>query len=170
VIIDSQNRVWVSNSQADTLLRFPADDPTKVETFHAGLSVRALALDEKGNLWVTSLASPDFPVPKMPPGASTNGRSVVLLAGDESKGHPTSTRTGDLVHVFTGGSIQIITDVAIDPAGNVWVANNWDSIAGATADNPPYPVSTWGGGSGLTVIYGVAGPVKPPRSGNVRTH
>ena len=70
VIIDAQNRVWVSNSGADTLLRFPADDPTKVDTFHAGLSVRALALDQKGNLWVTSNASPDFPMPKMPPGAS----------------------------------------------------------------------------------------------------
>ena len=46
-IVDPQNRVWVSNSQSDTLLRFPADNPMKVETFHAGLSVRALALDEK---------------------------------------------------------------------------------------------------------------------------
>jgi hypothetical protein len=27
-----------------------------------------------------------------------------------------------------GTNIEIITDVAIDPAGNVWVANNWNSI------------------------------------------
>jgi streptogramin lyase len=231
VIIDAQNRVWVSNSAADTLLRFPADDPTKVETFQAGLSVRALALDEKGDLWVTSNASPDFPMPKIPPNASIMeqfkllagavisstkptgvvnmfrpdgtqpapsgytgggalwapwgvnidgngdvwvgtvlGRSVALLAGDDTKGHPAGTKTGDLIHTFTGGSIQIITDVAIDPAGNVWVANNWNSVPGATAENPPFPVSTWGGGSGLTVIYGVAAPVKPPRIGQVRTY
>jgi hypothetical protein len=231
VIIDDQNRVWVSNSQSDTLVRFPADDPTKVETFHVGISVRGLALDQKGNLWVNSLVSPDFPMPKVPPGASIMqqfkvlaaalfnspkptgivsmfrpdgsqpapkgytgggaingpwginidgngdvwvgdgaGRAAVLLAGDGTKGHPAGTKAGDLIHEFTGSSIQIITDVAIDPAGNVWVANNWNSLPGVTAENPPYPVSTWGGGSGLTVIYGVAGPVKPPRSGNVRTY
>jgi streptogramin lyase len=231
VVIDAQNRVWVANSQSDTVVRFPADDPSKVETFRVGLSVRGLAIDQKGNVWVNSLMSPDFPKPNIPPGASImeqfkilgaavmsypkptgivnmirpdgtqpapmgytgggaintpwglnidgngdvwvgniNGRSIVLLAGDETKGHPEGTKTGDLIHEFTGGSIQIITDVAIDPAGNVWVANNWNSLEGATAENPTWRTSTWGGGSGLTVIYGVAGPVKPPRIGPVRTY
>jgi len=36
--------------------------------------------------------------------------------------------------------------------------------------NPPGPVSTWGGGSGFTVIYGVAAPVQPPRMGKVRAY
>ena len=92
----------------------------------------------------------------------------MLLAGDESKGHPVGTKTGDLLHAFSGGSIQVVTDVAIDPAGDVWVTNNWNSIEGVTAENPPFPISTWGGGSGLTVIYGVAGPVRQPRVGLVR--
>jgi hypothetical protein len=189
VIIDDQNRVWVSNSPGDTVVRFPANDPTRVETFHVGLSVRGLALDGKGNLWANSLlVSPDFAMPKVPPGASimeqfkilsaavfaspkttstvsmfrpdgsqpapagytgggvihglwginidgngdvwvgnSIGRGVVHLAGDETKGHPEGTKTGDLIYAFAGGSIQIITDVAIDPAGNVWVANNWPS-------------------------------------------
>ena len=52
IVIDRQNRVWVSNSQADTVLRFPANDPTKVDTFHVGIIVRALALDAQGNVWV----------------------------------------------------------------------------------------------------------------------
>jgi hypothetical protein len=64
----------------------------------------------------------------------------------------------------------MITDVSIDPAGNVWVANNWNSLEGAAGVNPPGPVSTWGGGSGFTVIYGVAAPVKPPRIGKVRAY
>ncbi len=67
IVIDPQNRVWVSNSQSDTVVRFPADDPSKVETFHAGLIVRALALDSKANVWVASNASLDFPTPKVPP-------------------------------------------------------------------------------------------------------
>jgi hypothetical protein len=58
--------------------------------------------------------------------------------------------------------------VSIDPAGNVWVANNWNNIEGTTSENPPRRISTWGGGSGITVIYGVAAPVLPPRMGKVR--
>jgi hypothetical protein len=98
------------------------------------------------------------------------GRSAALLAGDNTKGHPPGTKAGDVIHVFQSGSIQMITDVSIDPAGNVWVANNWNSLEGAAKPNPPEPVLTWGGGSGFTVIYGVAAPVKPPRIGKVRTY
>ena len=64
ITIDNENRVYVSNSQSDTVLRFPADDPSKVETFKVGIGVRGVALDSKGNLWVASLMSPDFPMPK----------------------------------------------------------------------------------------------------------
>lgn len=230
IVIDAQNRVWVSNSQSDTVLRFPANDPTKVDTFHVGLIVRALALDSKGNVWVASNASLDFPMPKVPDGASIMeqfeimsaaameypkptglismirpdgtqetptgydggglvdipwglnidgnddvwignfgppGHGVVLMAGD-GKGHPAGTKTGDVLHRFEGGSIQLLTDVSIDPAGDVWAANNWNNVEAATANKYIPRVSTWGGGSGITVIYGVAAPVKPPRMGEVQ--
>jgi hypothetical protein len=233
IVIDPQNHVWVSNSQADTVVRFSADDPTKVETYHVGISARGLALDQKGNVWVASLASPDFPMPKMPPGtsimqqfkilagallhypkptgivsmfrpdgtqptpggytgggtvakpwglnidgngdvwtvSSAGAGSVWLLAGDDTKGHPPGTKTGDLIHAFTGGSLQpFLTDVSIDPAGDVWIANNWQNGVAASAENPPYNISTWGGGMGITVIYGVAGPVKPPRMGLAKSY
>ncbi len=231
IVIDNQNRVWVSNSQSYTVLRFPANDPSKVETFKVGISVRALALDTQGNVWVASNASLDFPVPTIPDGASImeqfrllgaaalrynkptgfvsmirpdgtqpnpegftgggvinipwglnidgngdvwvgnfKGRSVVLMAGATPKGHAAGAKTGDVLHVFSGGSIQMITDVSIDPAGNVWVANNWNAPEGAGGNPPPFPVSTWGGGSGITVIYGAAAPVKSPRMGPVRPY
>jgi hypothetical protein len=96
------------------------------------------------------------------------GRSVTLLAGDGTKGHPSGTKTGDVIHIFQSGSIQMITDVSIDPAGNVWAANNWNSLEAASGKDPSRPTSTWGGGSGFTVIYGVAAPVKPPRIGKVQ--
>ena len=231
IVVDPQNRVWVSNSQSDTVVRFPADDPTKVETFHEGLSVRALAMDSKANVWVASNVSRDFPIPKVPKGASimlqfqlmgaaafaypkstgvismirpdgvqpapdgfTGGgavdipwglnidgnddvwignigpvnNGVVLMAGVDTKGHPLGTKTGDVLHVFRSGSIQLLTDVAIDPAGDVWAANNWNHPKAAMASAPDPRFSTWGGGSGLTVIYGVAAPVKPPRMGVVK--
>jgi hypothetical protein len=212
-------------------VRFPADDPSKVETFRAGLVVRALALDSKENVWVASNCSLDFPLPKVPEGTSimeqfrlmgaamlrdpkptgvihmirpdgtqletkgfTGGGAVdvpwglnldgnddvwignisprnpavVYMAGADAVGHPAGTKAGDVIHVFKCGSIQLLTDVAIDPAGNVWAANNWNDPRAAVEPNPPSRISTWGGGSGLTVIYGVASPVQPPRMGKVR--
>lgn len=229
VAIDAQNRVWVSNAQSDTVLRFPASDPSKVESFRAGIGVRGVALDSKGNLWVGSNMSLDFPPPKIPDGVSIlkqfelagdhllknlpagkttgvvnmirpdgtqpapmgytgggiidvawgvsidgnddvwvanfMGRGVVLMAGADTKNHSAGIKTGDVVHQFQGGSIQMLTDVVVDPAGNVWAANNWN-VPQAVLGNPPaYPVSTWGGGSGFTIIYGVAAPVKAPLMG-----
>jgi len=233
IAIDAQNRVWVSNSAADTVVRFPADDPSKVESFKAGFSVRGVALDSKGNLWVNSNMSLDFPQPKLPPGISIMeqfkigtahmmkvlmanpkmttgvvnmirpdgtqpepkgftgggainvpwgvsvdgnddvwvgtvfGRGAVLLAGDDPKGHSAGTKTGDVIHNFQLGSVQIVTDVGIDPAGNVWVANNWNDLEAVASPNPIRRTSTWGGGTGLTIIYGVAAPVKTPVMGQV---
>lgn len=231
VAIDAQNRVWVSNAQSDTIVRFPANDPSKAQSFRAGIAVRGIALDSRGNLWVASNLSLDVPPPKIPDGVSIMrqfqlagehmlkalvgrktgvvnmfrpdgtqpapmgftgegainvpwgvsvdgnddtwvanfwGRGVVLMAGAEPKGHPQGTKTGDVVHVFTGGTIQMLTDVAIDPAGNVWAANNWNNPEAAVYDKVDHAISTWGGGSGFTVIYGVAAPVKAPLMGQVR--
>jgi hypothetical protein len=236
IVIDSQNRVWVSNSSGDTVVRFPMDDPSKAESFRAGIGVRALALDSKENVWVVSNMDLKTPVPKIPDGISIMeqfkliteamvkyimgpptrptgavnmirpdgtqpapmgytgeamnipwgvnidgnddvwvgnmwARSVTLLAGDDTKGHPAGTKAGDVIHMFQSGSIQMVTDAAIDPAGNVWAANNWNLLEAAAGENPARPTSTWGGGSGITVIYGVAAPVKPPsRIGKVQTY
>jgi hypothetical protein len=232
IAIDDQQRVWVSNAQSDTIVRFPADDPTRVESFQAGIAVRGVALDSAGNLWAASNMSLDFPPPpipdgvsimrqfqlagqyfeqKLPPGTSTGvvtmirpdgtqpapkgytgggalnapwgvsidgsddvwvanfwGRGVVLLAGAAAAGHPAGMQAGDVVHVFQGGSIQMLTDVVVDPAGNVWAANNWNVLDAVLAETPAWPTSTWGGGSGFTVIYGVAAPVRAPLMGHAR--
>ena len=233
IVIDDQNRVWVSNSQSETVVRFPENDPSKVEIFRVGIGVRALALDSKGNVWVASNMSPGFPPPRIPDGASIMkqfqlaaeqmlkvlgtskkttgvihairpdgtqlsnkgfdgggtisvpwglnidgndnvwignfwGRSVAVMAGVSPNEAQANAKPGDVLHVFTGGSIQMLTDVAIDPAGNVWAANNWNAPGAVIDTNPAWPTSTWGGGSGVTVIYGVAAPVKPPRMGKVQ--
>ena len=210
IVINSQNRVWVANSSSDTVVRFPADDPTKVESFRAGIGVRGLALDSKENVWVASNMDLKTPQPVLPDGISIMeqfklitaamfkyvmgppprptgavnmirpdgtqpapmgftgkainipwglnvdgnddvwvgnmwGRSVTLLAGDGTKGHPAGTKAGDVIHIFQSGSIQMITDVSIDPAGNVWAASNWNSLEAAAGENPSRPTSTWGG-------------------------
>jgi streptogramin lyase len=235
IVVDSQNRVWVANSSSDTVVRFPVNDPSKAETFHVGIGVRALALDSKENVWVANNMDLKVPLPKLPANASIMeqfkliteamvkyimgpparlcgqvnmirpdgtqpaprgftgpaesipwginvdgnddvwvgnmwGRSAALLAGDNTAGHPPGTKAGDVIHIFQSGSIQMVTDVSIDPAGNVWVANNWNNLEAAAHPDPSRPTSTWGGGSGFTVIYGVAAPVKPPRIGPVQKY
>ncbi len=210
IVIDSQNRVWVSNSSGDTVIRFPMNDPTKTESFRVGIGIRALALDSKENVWVVSNMDLQTPRPTLPEGISIMeqfkllvqgifkyvigpparttgalnmirpdgtqpapmgwigeavnvpwgvnidgnddvwvgnmwGRSVSLFAGDNAKGHPAGTKTGDVIHIFQGGSIQMITDVSIDAAGNVWIANNWNSLEAAISENPIRRTSTQGG-------------------------
>ena len=51
--IDQQDRIWVSNSGVDHVTRFPASDPSKVENFKVGYNSSGLAIDSKGNVWVT---------------------------------------------------------------------------------------------------------------------
>ena len=70
--------------------------------------------------------------------------------------------------MFEDGGIQINTDVQIDPAGNVWSANNWNNVEAAIAEDPDRATSTWGGGTGVTVFYGIAEPVKTPLVGPVQ--
>ena len=189
IVIDAQNRVWVGNALSNTIVRFPAEDPSKAEAINAGgVSVRGIALDSKGNVWTASLMNLDFPLPVIPPGSEIMtqfqiagldifgyttptkptgviqmtrpdgthpapngfsglpinvpwglsidgkddvwfgnffGRGVILMAGADTKGHPAGTKTGDVIHQFQSASIQMITEVAVDPAGNVWAANNW---------------------------------------------
>jgi len=234
VAVDNQNRVFVSNARGNTVVRFAADDPSKAEIFKVGFGPRGISLDSKGNLWVASQVSNDFPPPALPAGlsqfeifqlggeylwkllnenpnrpmgfismirpdgtqpapegfvggqamrapwsarvdgnddvwiANFGGRSLALMAGADPKGYPSGTKTGDVIHQFHSGSLQYPLDVAIDPAGNVWINNNWNDYEMAIARNPPRRTSTWGGGSGCTVWYGVAAPVKTPLIGQVR--
>lgn len=92
------------------------------------------------------------------------GRSVLYFCGMVGK-CPPGYQAGDLIHNFKSGIIQSITDATIDQAGNVWVANNWNALSVITERNPERSQSTQGGGSGITVIYGVAAPLKWPRVG-----
>jgi len=94
--------------------------------------------------------------------ASSAGKQLEYMAGSDTKGHPAGTKTGDLLHVFS--------NISIDPAGNVWAADNWNDLHVATGLNHDPLKSTWGGGDGVTVLYGAAPPVKPPRMGPVRTY
>ena len=78
--------------------------------------------------------------------------------------------TGDRIHIhiFQSGSIQMVTDVGIDPAGDVSVANNWKVVDAVVAKHPADRISTTGSWQGVVVAYGIAAPVKTPLLGQVR--
>ena len=244
--IDRQDRIWVTNSGADTVTRFPAGDPGKAEQFEVGLAPRADAIDSQGNAWVTNtVGHPDtaeklalikakleskveglvgstskadeeatawislFEVLSAYPGgdvsmirsdgtvlppfdgdkslvgpwgvaidgndnvwiANSTGRSVAQLCGVRVEACPSGLKTGDPISPpggYTGG-LQIVTDVEVDPAGNVWVANNWDLPARVGfKEVPPEALSTRFGGDGAVVFFGLAKPVRTPLIGPVQ--
>ena len=82
-----------------------------------------------------------------------------LSARDED-GDPIAPPNG-----YVGAACSRWTDIAIDPAGNVWVADNWQQSQSCFAPYVSEATSTLCGGNGLTVFYSMAKPVNAPQIG-----
>ena len=92
------------------------------------------------------------------------------LCGVKTENCPPGMKTGDQISPpdgYVGGGLQMQTDLAIDPAGNVWVIDNWQDIDSCYG-NPPEGLSTRCGGQGVTIFYGMAKPVQAPQIGPAR--
>lgn len=234
--IDQQDRIWITNAIGDTVTRFPASDPSKVEVFQTGASGKGMAIDSKGNAWITNTAGAGLPLEvklhllelkltgnlgevdrvvvdwlksnpgvgsvtalqpdgSQAPGSPYNGggstwgawgvaidgndqvwisdfagRSVTHLCGARAETCPPGMKMGDPISPpggYIGGDMQMLTDIAIDPAGDVWVASNWQN-GDRCFGKPPEATSTYCGGNGLTVFYGMAKPVRAPQIGPVQ--
>jgi hypothetical protein len=69
----------------------------------------------------------------------SNG-SITHLCGVRTETCPPGMKTGDPISPpsgYVGGGMEPLTDIAVDPAGNVWVADNWqrpDSCFSPSAD------------------------------------
>ena len=132
-------------------------DGTVLPPFDGGKSINApwgIAIDGNDNVWV----------------ANSTGHSVTELCGARPNNCPPGLKTGDPISPPAGyiGGLQIITDVAIDSAGNVWVANNWDRPDEGFEKVPDEALSTRFGGDGAVVFFGLAKPVKTPLIGPPR--
>ncbi len=239
--IDDSNRVWISNTNGKSLVRYSPDEKNSpVERFILAGGGRGVALDSKGNCWVACNTSPDFPATTPTDGVSIiegfalgyphlqqtlgrnhvtgsvfmipfdaspmdtidktthesnltpygdgelsapwgisidgnddvwvanfMGRGVSFMAGAAPSGRTGDFNTGDLIHTIHSGSIQMLTDVVVDQAGNLWCANNWNLPQTVMQAKPDPAFSTWGGGSGVLVIYGIAKPAQTPLVGPV---
>lgn len=99
------------------------------------------------------------------------GKTLTELCGVRTETCPPGFKTGDPISPpktgYAGKGMQFLTGVAVDPAGNVWAANNIDLMDEVCLSKvPDETLSTRCGGNGFVVFYGLAKPVKTPVIGS----
>jgi len=113
----------------------------------------AVAVDGDDHVWISNF--------------STSSAGIVELCGFQTDKNPPGMNPGDAISPpggYVGGGLQMQVDIDIDPAGNVWVSNNWQDYKAALGQVAE-PLSTLGAGQGVVVFYGVAKPVRTPLIG-----
>lgn len=116
----------------------------------------AVVVDGNDNVWVNNLVSDKY--------------GIVQLCGANPEAWPPGKKMGDAISPpggYVGGGLQMEVDLAIDPAGNLWVGNNWQNLQ-SVLDRNVEPLSTLGAGQGVVIFYGLAKPVKTPLIGPVQ--
>jgi hypothetical protein len=116
----------------------------------------AVVVDGNDNVWISNFAMPNSP--------------IAHLCGVHTGNCPPGFKTGDQISPpggYVGGGLQMQTDLAISPSGDVWVMNNWQDID-SCYKNASEALSTRCGGQGVTVFFGMAKPVRAPQIGPAR--
>ena len=116
----------------------------------------AATIDGNDNVWISNFAMPNSP--------------IMQLCGARTENCPPGMKTGDQISPpggYVGGGLQMQTDLAVGPAGDVWVMNNWQDIDSCFGV-PTEALSTRCGGQGVTIFFGMAKPVRAPQIGPAR--
>ena len=116
----------------------------------------AATIDGNDNVWISNFAMPNSPITE--------------LCGVRTENCPPGFKTGQQIAPpggYVGGGLQMQTDLAIGPAGDVWVMNNWQDIDSCFG-TPDEALSTRCGGQGVVIFFGMAKPVRPPQIGPAR--
>jgi len=144
--IDQQDRIWITNIVSNHVTRFPASDPSKVETFETGFSGSGLTVDSIGNIWIANRL-----------GSSARARAKLYEAmaaakishdafakvlvdawaaqkpGYDSGGSITVLRPDGSQHSFSpisGKGIATPWAISVDGNDNIWISNLADATAG----------------------------------------
>jgi hypothetical protein len=182
---DSQGNIWVANSDwmdvpcppappdlgpgtspsIALYHRDPDRQPDADSPFSGGgLTLPwGIAVDGNDTVWVANFGFPfDLGHPENTPPWEQPNRVSQFCGVDTSKCPPTKQGVGmPISPEGTGYTSQALirnTAVAIDPSGNVWLANNWKEI----------PIQTNPGGNAIVVMVGAAGPSRTPLIGTPR--
>ena len=113
----------------------------------------AVVVDGNDNVWISNFAMPNSP--------------ITQLCGTRTENCPPGFKTGDPIAPpggYVGGGLQMQTDIAVGPAGDVWAMNNWQDLDSCFGD-PDEALSTRCGGQGVTIFFGMAKPVRAPQIG-----
>jgi len=113
----------------------------------------AIAVDGNDNIWISNFAMLNSP--------------VTCLCGAKTENCPPGFKTGDPIappNGYVGGGLQMQTDIAVSPSGDVWAMNNWQDIDSCFGV-PNEALSTRCGGQGVTIFFGMAKPVRAPQIG-----
>ena len=113
----------------------------------------AVAVDGNDNIWISNFAMPNSP--------------ITQLCGARTENCPPSFKTGQQISPpggYVGGGLQMQTDIAVSPSGDVWAMNNWQDIDSCFG-TPNEALSTRCGGQGVTIFFGMAKPVRAPQIG-----
>jgi hypothetical protein len=116
----------------------------------------AVVVDGNDNVWISNFAMSNSP--------------ITQLCGARTENCPPGMKTGDQISPpggYVGGGLQMQTDLAISPSGDVWVMNNWQDID-SCYKNTSEALSTRCGGQGVVVFFGMAKPVRAPQIGPAR--
>lgn len=111
-----------------------------------------VSIDSEDNVWVANFL----------------GTGLFHICGANTANCPDGMTAGDIIHYYTNGGTQLVTDASIDPAGNIWYANNWNEYTAVADIDPDRKLITQVGGDGVIVFYGLAAPVKTPLMGPVQ--
>jgi hypothetical protein len=118
----------------------------------------AVVVDGNDNVWISNFAMSSSP--------------ITHLCGARTENCPPGMKTGDPIAPsggYVGGGLQMQTDLAISPSGDVWVMNNWQDID-ACLGKPEEALSTRCGGQGVVIFFGMAKPVRAPQIGPARPY
>ena len=153
----SQQKGGTIDGGSVTLLR-PDGTPYPGSPFKSGglPGPWAVAVDGNDNIWISNFAAASSPIAE--------------LCGVHTEHCPPGVHTGGLIsppNGYVGGGLQMLTDIAVDPAGNVWAMNNWQDIDSCVS-TPSEALSTRCGGQGVVIFYGLAKPVHAPQIGPAR--
>jgi hypothetical protein len=116
----------------------------------------AVVVDGNDNVWVSNFAMPNSP--------------ITQICGVRTENCPPGMKTGDQIAPpggYVGGGLQMQTDLAISPTGDVWVMNNWQDID-SCFPGAAEALSTRCGGQGVVIFFGMAKPVRSPQIGPAR--
>ncbi|MGB0132361.1 hypothetical protein [Dokdonella sp.] len=129
-------------------------DGTVLGPFDSGKNMNGawgVSIDGNDNVWVSNSMS----------------HSLTQLCGVRTETCPPGVETGDPISTPGGyiGGLQTVTGVALDPAGNVWVANSWDQTRAGFHQVPDEASSTRFAANSTVVFFGLAKPVDTPLIG-----